>query len=77
MDFDFTDDQVALREGARELLDDLAAPARVRAHTGSAVTRPRAAERGTVSALNGSSSPSPSSAACQLANASPNATSCR
>jgi alkylation response protein AidB-like acyl-CoA dehydrogenase len=35
MDFDFTDDQVALREGARELLDDLAAPARVRAHTAS------------------------------------------
>ena len=35
MDFDFTDDQVALREGARELLDDLAAPVRVRAHTAS------------------------------------------
>jgi alkylation response protein AidB-like acyl-CoA dehydrogenase len=35
MDFDFTEDQVALREGARELLDDLAAPARVRAHTAS------------------------------------------
>ena len=35
MDFDFTDDQVALRDGARELLDDLAAPARVRAHTAS------------------------------------------
>ena len=35
MDFDFTDDQVALRDGARELLDDLAAPVRVRAHTAS------------------------------------------
>ena len=35
MDFDFTEDQVALRDGARELLDDLAAPARVRAHTAS------------------------------------------
>ena len=33
MDFDFTDDQLALRDGARELLDDLASPARVRAHT--------------------------------------------
>lgn len=33
MDFDFSDDQVALREGARDLLDDLAAPERVRAHT--------------------------------------------
>jgi len=35
MDFDLTDDQLALREGARELLDDLASPARVRAHTTS------------------------------------------
>jgi hypothetical protein len=33
MDFDLTDDQLALRDGARELLDDLASPARVRAHT--------------------------------------------
>jgi alkylation response protein AidB-like acyl-CoA dehydrogenase len=30
MDFDLSDDQLALREGARALLDDLAAPARVR-----------------------------------------------
>jgi alkylation response protein AidB-like acyl-CoA dehydrogenase len=36
MDFDLTDDQLALRDGARELLDDLASPARVRAHTASA-----------------------------------------
>ena len=35
MDFDFTDDQIALRDGARELLDDLASPTRVRAHTAS------------------------------------------
>jgi alkylation response protein AidB-like acyl-CoA dehydrogenase len=33
MDFDLSDDQLALREGARELLDDLASPARVREHT--------------------------------------------
>jgi hypothetical protein len=33
MDFDLSDDQVALQEGARELLDGLASPARVRAHT--------------------------------------------
>jgi acyl-CoA dehydrogenase len=33
MDFDLSDDQIALRDGARELLDDLASPARVRAHT--------------------------------------------
>ncbi len=33
MDFDLTDDQLALREGASDLLDDLASPARVRAHT--------------------------------------------
>jgi alkylation response protein AidB-like acyl-CoA dehydrogenase len=33
MDFDFSDDQLALRDGARELLDDLAPPERVRAHT--------------------------------------------
>jgi alkylation response protein AidB-like acyl-CoA dehydrogenase len=33
MDFDLSDDQVALRDGARELLDDFASPARVRAHT--------------------------------------------
>ena len=33
MDFDFSEDQDALRDGARELLDDLASPARVRAHT--------------------------------------------
>jgi alkylation response protein AidB-like acyl-CoA dehydrogenase len=33
MDFDFSDDQLALRDGARELLDDLASPERVRAHT--------------------------------------------
>src|SRR5262245_39634622 len=33
MDFDLSDDQLALRDGARELLDDLASPAHVRAHT--------------------------------------------
>ncbi len=33
MDFDLSDDQVALRDGAREMLDDLASPAQVRAHT--------------------------------------------
>jgi alkylation response protein AidB-like acyl-CoA dehydrogenase len=33
MDFDLTDDQLALREGAGDLLDDFASPARVRAHT--------------------------------------------
>jgi alkylation response protein AidB-like acyl-CoA dehydrogenase len=33
MDFDFSDDQLALRDGARELLDDFASPERVRAHT--------------------------------------------
>ena len=35
MDFDLSDDQLALRDGARELLDGLAAPERVRAHTAS------------------------------------------
>jgi len=35
MDFDLSDDQLALRDGARELLDDLASPAQVRAHTAS------------------------------------------
>jgi len=33
MDFELSDDQCALRDGARDLLDDLASPARVRAHT--------------------------------------------
>lgn len=33
MDFDLTEDQLALRDGARELLDGLASPALVRAHT--------------------------------------------
>jgi alkylation response protein AidB-like acyl-CoA dehydrogenase len=33
VDFDFSDDQLALRDGARELLDDLASPVRVRTHT--------------------------------------------
>jgi alkylation response protein AidB-like acyl-CoA dehydrogenase len=33
MDFDLTADQIALRDGARALLDDLASPERVRAHT--------------------------------------------
>ncbi len=33
MDFDLTEDQLALRSGASDVLDDLAAPARVRAHT--------------------------------------------
>ena len=35
MDFDLSDDQTALRDGARELLDGLASPVRVRAHTGT------------------------------------------
>ncbi len=35
MDFDLSADQLALREGARDLLDDLASPARVRTHTDS------------------------------------------
>src|SRR3954471_21470776 len=35
MDFDLSDDQRALRDGARELLDGLASPARVRAHAES------------------------------------------
>jgi alkylation response protein AidB-like acyl-CoA dehydrogenase len=35
MDFDLSADQIALRDSARELLDDFASPARVRAHTGS------------------------------------------
>ena len=33
MDFDLTEDQLALRAGAADVLDDLASPARVRAHT--------------------------------------------
>ncbi len=33
MDFDLSEDQLALRDGARELLDGFAAPDRVRAHT--------------------------------------------
>jgi alkylation response protein AidB-like acyl-CoA dehydrogenase len=33
MDFDLSDDQLALRDGARELLDALASPQHVRAHT--------------------------------------------
>jgi len=32
VDFELSDDQIALREAAQALLDDLAAPARVRAH---------------------------------------------
>ena len=32
MDFELSDDQVALRDAAKGLLDDLASPARVRAH---------------------------------------------
>jgi alkylation response protein AidB-like acyl-CoA dehydrogenase len=35
MDFDLSDDQVALRDGARDLLDGHASPAQVRAHTES------------------------------------------
>ena len=31
MDFDLSDDQLALRDGARDLLDGRASPARVRA----------------------------------------------
>jgi alkylation response protein AidB-like acyl-CoA dehydrogenase len=33
MDFDLSDDELSLRDGARELLDGLASPAKVRAHT--------------------------------------------
>ncbi len=33
MDFDLSEDQLALRSGASDVLDDLASPARVRAHT--------------------------------------------
>jgi alkylation response protein AidB-like acyl-CoA dehydrogenase len=33
MDFDLSDDELALRDGARGLLDDLASTARIRAHT--------------------------------------------
>jgi alkylation response protein AidB-like acyl-CoA dehydrogenase len=36
MNFELSDDQVALREGARELLDGLASPAQVRAAVGDA-----------------------------------------
>jgi alkylation response protein AidB-like acyl-CoA dehydrogenase len=36
MDFDLSDDQLALRDGARELLDGYASPTQVRAHTESA-----------------------------------------
>jgi alkylation response protein AidB-like acyl-CoA dehydrogenase len=35
VDFDLSADQLALRDGARDLLDDLASAARVRAHTAS------------------------------------------
>src|SRR5262249_3374030 len=35
VDFDLTDDQIDLRDGARTLLDALASPERVRAHTES------------------------------------------
>src|SRR5262249_14617668 len=35
MDFDLSEDQLALRDGARELLDGLASAARVRAHVGT------------------------------------------
>jgi alkylation response protein AidB-like acyl-CoA dehydrogenase len=35
MDFDLSPDQLALRDGARGLLDDLASPERVRTHTAS------------------------------------------
>jgi alkylation response protein AidB-like acyl-CoA dehydrogenase len=35
MDFDFSEDQLALRDGARELLDGFASPAQVRAHSAS------------------------------------------
>jgi alkylation response protein AidB-like acyl-CoA dehydrogenase len=35
MDFELTDDQQALRDAARDLLDDLASPAAVRAHVAS------------------------------------------
>ena len=33
MDFDLTEDQLALRSGASDVLDDLASPAHVRTHT--------------------------------------------
>src|SRR4051812_48261947 len=35
MDFDLSDDQVALRDGATELLDGYASPTQVRTHTAS------------------------------------------
>jgi alkylation response protein AidB-like acyl-CoA dehydrogenase len=35
MDFDLSDDQISLRDSARDLLDNYASPARVRAHTES------------------------------------------
>jgi len=35
MDFDLSDDQVALRDGARELLDGFASPTQVRDHAGT------------------------------------------
>ncbi len=38
MDFELTSDQLALRDAARDLLDDLASPTRVRAHTESAAS---------------------------------------
>ncbi len=41
MDFDLSDDQLALRDAARDLLDDLASPARVRAHTDGSVSYDR------------------------------------
>jgi alkylation response protein AidB-like acyl-CoA dehydrogenase len=36
VDFELSDDQVGLRDAAQAMLDDLAAPARVRAHLGAA-----------------------------------------
>jgi len=35
MDFDLSEDQAALRDGARELLDGLSSPVQVRAHSGT------------------------------------------
>jgi len=48
MDFDLTEDQLALREGASDVLSDLASPARVRAHTTTADPYDRALWRALV-----------------------------
>ena len=64
MDFDLSDDQLALRDGARELLDDLAAPPEVRAvvtpePTGGAGTTPSSGPRWSSRAGSASRCPRP------------------